>query len=67
MYVCICKGVTDHQIRSAVEKDGAVTLRAVRNKLGMSTQCGKCAKFAKEVFEQSVAERGDQKDLYYSL
>lgn len=67
MYVCLCKGITDHQIRSAIEKDGAQTLRAVRNQLGVSTQCGKCAKFAKEIVDQALAEQGDQQDLYYSL
>ncbi len=67
MYVCLCKGVTDHQIRSAIQQDGAQTLRAVRNQLGVSTQCGKCAKFAKEVVDQTLAEQGDQQDLYYSL
>ncbi|MFT6276087.1 MAG: bacterioferritin-associated ferredoxin, partial [Halioglobus sp.] len=41
MYVCICKGITDTQIRAAVE-DGASSLREVRNTLGVASQCGKC-------------------------
>ncbi|MFT5083404.1 MAG: bacterioferritin-associated ferredoxin [Lentisphaeria bacterium] len=41
MYVCLCKGITDSQIRDAVNS-GAESLRAVREELGVGTQCGKC-------------------------
>lgn len=42
MIVCVCKNVSDRQIRAAMA-DGATTVRAVRNQLGVSTCCGKCA------------------------
>ena len=42
MIVCVCKNVNDKQIRAAMA-DGATTVRAVRNQLGVSTCCGKCA------------------------
>ncbi len=41
MYVCLCKGITDSQIRAAIE-DGASSVREVRNSLGVASQCGKC-------------------------
>ena len=42
MYICICNGITDRQIREAV-KDGAHSLGCLQSRLGVATQCGKCA------------------------
>ena len=42
MYVCVCKAVTDRQIREAVF-DGARTLRDLRKQLGVASECGRCA------------------------
>ncbi|MDA8095877.1 MAG: (2Fe-2S)-binding protein [Betaproteobacteria bacterium] len=42
MYVCLCKAVTDRQIRQAVGQ-GACTMRALRQTLGVCTGCGRCA------------------------
>ena len=45
MYVCLCRAVTDKQIRQAVA-DGASNLRDLRTRLGVASQCGKCARCA---------------------
>ncbi len=58
MYVCLCKGVTDHRIRAEVEA-GAQSLRDVSRRLGIATQCGKCASCAREIIRDAVA-CGDQ-------
>lgn len=42
MYVCICKAVTESQIRAAV-RDGLCTHRDVSRCLQVGTVCGKCA------------------------
>lgn len=55
MYVCVCKGVTDGQIREAVS-EGACSMRELQMRLGVSATCGKCAPCAKEVLTQSIAE-----------
>lgn len=55
MYVCLCKGITDSQIRDAVY-DGANSLRDVRNQLGVALQCGKCACVAKDVIKETLGE-----------
>jgi bacterioferritin-associated ferredoxin len=47
MYVCLCRGVTDHQIRTAIA-EGA-DLQGIRDQLGVMTQCGKCAPITKEI------------------
>ena len=55
MYVCVCKGVTDHQIRQQVS-DGARSWHEVRESTGCATQCGKCACFAKSVTREALQE-----------
>ena len=56
MYVCLCRNVTDKAIRQLVESEGATTMRELREHLGVSTQCGKCAVCAKEVLQEAVSE-----------
>ncbi|WP_017431076.1 (2Fe-2S)-binding protein [Vreelandella jeotgali] len=55
MYVCMCKGITDHRIRREVA-DGARSFHEVREATGCSTQCGKCACTAKAVTRDAVSE-----------
>jgi bacterioferritin-associated ferredoxin len=52
MYVCLCQGVTDRQIREAVE-DGASTMRQLRKELGVAASCGRCAMHAKALLDES--------------
>ncbi len=66
MYVCLCKGVTDTQIRAAVE-DGAGNVRAVRKALGVSTQCGQCACQVKDLVKESLTASMAGSDMFYSL
>jgi bacterioferritin-associated ferredoxin len=56
MYICICKGITDGQIRRAVN-EGATTLTDLRKQLGVASQCGKCACQASSVISET---RGDE-------
>lgn len=64
MYICSCHAVTDHQIKQAV-KDGVKNFRGLCKKTGCATQCGICARNAKEIFDeakraQGAAETGDE-------
>ena len=51
MYVCVCKAITDKELRLAIE-EGANTTQSLREKLGCIIQCGMC--------EQQVCEIRDQ-------
>lgn len=42
MYVCLCLGITDQDIRQTVAA-GANSVKQVREQLGAGSQCGKCA------------------------
>jgi len=48
MYVCICKGITDRDIREAASS-GARSLKDLCRDLGVASDCGKCASCAQEV------------------
>ena len=55
MYVCLCKGVTDNQIREAAHQ-GCGSLRDLRRELGVGGQCGKCVREAHEVLRDTRAQ-----------
>lgn len=57
MYVCICKKVTDSQIRRAVYDKGISTMRGIRNELGACSQCGKCAADTKQIIRECTQEK----------
>ena len=50
MYVCICNGVTEKDIREAVD-DGAVSLGCLKQRLGVSECCGQCESRASELLQ----------------
>ncbi|GAB6386733.1 bacterioferritin-associated ferredoxin [Stutzerimonas marianensis] len=55
MYVCLCQGVTDGQIREAIY-EGCCSYRDVREATGVATQCGKCACLAKQVVRDTLGD-----------
>ncbi len=48
MIVCVCRRVSDQQIRQAAA-DGAHSLECLQFDLGVATQCGRCADCASRV------------------
>ena len=53
MYVCVCKAITDHQIREAA-RNGARTLDDLRRDLGVASECGNCATYARQYLEEVI-------------
>jgi len=68
MYVCLCKGITDSQIKDAVF-GGASSLREVRKQLGVMSQCGKCGIMTKQIVEETLttATTQEQENLFYAV
>ncbi len=56
MYICICKSVTDKQIRRAAAQ-GADNLYELRASLGVASGCGSCAGAAQAILDDSAASR----------
>ncbi len=52
MYICICKAVTDTQLRTAID-EGVCTRRQLTHCFGVGKDCGKCNKEIKELLKQN--------------
>ena len=57
MIVCVCRRVSDHQIRQAAA-EGAVSLECLQFELGVAMQCGRCADCATRVLCDARARHG---------
>ncbi len=55
MYVCICNGITDRDIKRAVQR-GAETLGCLQAELSVSTCCGQCEDRAVECLQRALTE-----------
>ena len=51
MYVCICRQITDKQIRELCSQ-GPVDLNEVRTRLGVASECGKCCGHARSIVSE---------------
>jgi bacterioferritin-associated ferredoxin len=54
MYVCVCRAVSDSKVRQAVAQ-GACTLRALKDQLGVGSVCGRCVPEARQLIAQCRA------------
>jgi bacterioferritin-associated ferredoxin len=57
MIVCVCRRVSDHDIRRAAV-EGAVSLECLQIELGVAMQCGRCADCASRVLCDARASNG---------
>ncbi|MEY2862592.1 MAG: hypothetical protein RLY58_299 [Pseudomonadota bacterium] len=55
MYICLCRAVTDRQIRQSVE-NGAESFREVREELDVGTCCGRCVPDARILIDETLAQ-----------
>ncbi|MEQ8954905.1 MAG: (2Fe-2S)-binding protein [Gammaproteobacteria bacterium] len=51
MYVCICRQITDSQIRDLC-REGASNMNDIQDRLGVATACGKCSKLAQNIVKE---------------
>ncbi len=51
MYICVCKAVTDTQLRTAID-NGICTRRQLTHCFGVGKDCGKCNNEVKELLKQ---------------
>jgi bacterioferritin-associated ferredoxin len=56
MYVCICNGVTDRDIRQAVEA-GCRSVAELTMRTGAGATCGSCLDLAAQLMEETRAVR----------
>lgn len=56
MYICLCNGVTEREIRACCAENSARTLGDLECCLGVGTCCGKCKPAAGQILSESRAE-----------
>ena len=52
MYICVCSAVTERHIHAAV-RDGAKSMKDLRDTLGVGTECGSCGSCAKQCLREA--------------
>jgi len=63
MYVCICKRVTDRDIVATAEQ-GATRMSQLKECTGLGSQCGKCARDAKAIFNEAKQQAREMAGLF---
>lgn len=58
MYVCVCNGVTDRQIREAAE-NGCRSVAELTMRTGAGATCGTCLELAAEILDEVHARTFD--------
>lgn len=61
MYVCLCHGFTERQVKAAIEEGGAGSTAAVYKHFSCAPRCGKCVPFVRDMVKatgKAEAETG---------
>jgi bacterioferritin-associated ferredoxin len=56
MYVCICHGVTESQVRRAAD-DGCRDVHELTMRTGAGSNCGSCVSLAAEILSEQANRR----------
>ena len=56
MYVCLCHGFTDRQVRSIIEEGGAASAAEIYRKLECRPRCGKCVPYVRNMVKAARGE-----------
>ena len=52
MYICVCKAVTDKQVKQAID-NGACTRKQLYQCTGAGDVCGKCSTHLREMLDEN--------------
>lgn len=63
MFVCMCFGVTDTDIKNAVNSDGVGNLRELRESIEMGSNCGKCLQTAQNIIDATIIDESMFKNV----
>ena len=62
MFVCLCKSVTDHEIRNAVDQ-GVHSFDQMQERLEVSTVCGACSCEVKQILKKRLEKEVTNRHL----
>ena len=63
MYVCLCKGITDKDIKEVVEQHGVGNLRELKQHLPVGQECGNCTKVAQNIIDKTIIDESLFKEV----
>ena len=63
MYICICRGITENQIRRELESGSSTTFEDLQDNLDVGTCCGQCKVSATEIVQEMTAEHRAQDNV----
>jgi bacterioferritin-associated ferredoxin len=63
MFVCLCKGVTDTQIKELVLEQGVGSVRELKQHLDLGSDCGSCVKVAQNVIDNTIIDESLFKEV----
>lgn len=66
MIVCVCKRVSEGQIRQAVA-GGAGDLSTLSEMLGVATQCGRCACMARGIIDEVLTDMEQPAPIFHQV
>lgn len=58
MYICICNGFTDRQIRVAARQGLVRSVSTMYRHLGCEAQCGRCSPTVLKIMREPVVDAG---------
>ncbi len=61
MYICLCNGFTDRQVRSNAQASGG-SVGQLYKSLGCSPKCGKCVPVVRDMLRGIEGQNGDGVD-----
>jgi bacterioferritin-associated ferredoxin len=56
MYVCICRAVSEKAVKREISA-GACSVRALKDRLGLGSVCGRCVPDARSMIQQASAQQ----------
>ncbi len=63
MFVCMCYGITDKQIKAAVQAEGVGNVRELKQMMALGSQCGKCVQMAQDIIDDTIMDESLFKDV----
>lgn len=58
MYVCLCHGLNDRQVRAAIQEGGAGSVAQVYQHYELQPRCGKCVPYVRDMVRDATAPKG---------
>ncbi len=63
MFVCLCHGITDKQIKNLVREEGVGNMRDLKKALSVGSQCGSCVQMAQSIIDTTIMDDSLFKDV----